>query len=57
MRVPLANLSKTKPVVGTLWPLNLYRCDRANHASLGFCPTLANSFHVPERFGLLEFVE
>jgi hypothetical protein len=57
MRVPLASLSTTKPGPGTRWRLNLYRCDRANHAFLAFRPTLASSFHVPERFGTLEFVE
>ena len=57
MRVPLEALTKAPPSVGTQWPLNLFRCDRANKAFLAFCPTLTGSFHAPERFGLLEFVE
>jgi predicted TIM-barrel fold metal-dependent hydrolase len=57
MRFPLTALGKTQPSVGTSWHLNLFRCDRANKAFLAFCPTLDGSFHVPERFGFLEFVE
>jgi hypothetical protein len=57
MRIPLSALSSEKPVAGTRWRLNLFRCDRANHASLAWRPTLQGTFHVPERFGALEFVE
>jgi predicted TIM-barrel fold metal-dependent hydrolase len=57
MRVPLPALSKIQPKCGVKWPINLYRCDRANHASLALSPTLTDSFHTPERFGVLEFVE
>lgn len=57
MRVPLDGLNKNKPSLGTQWNLNLFRCDRANHAFLAFRPTLTGSFHAPERFGVLEFVE
>jgi hypothetical protein len=57
MRVPLESLSKAQPMAGTQWRLNLYRCDRANKAFLALCPTLTGTFHTPERFGVLEFVE
>jgi hypothetical protein len=57
MRMPLELLSSTKPGAGTRWRLNLYRCDRANHASLAWSPTLKPSFHTPEKFGVLEFAE
>lgn len=57
MRMPLELLSSAKPVPGTRWRLNLYRCDKANHASLAWSPTLTGSFHTPEKFGLLEFAE
>ena len=57
IRVPLGSLSGVQPTVGTHWRLNLYRCDRANHASLALRPTLTGSFHTPERFGTLAFVE
>lgn len=57
MRVPLESLGKAQPIAGTQWRLNLYRCDRANKAFLALCPTLTGTFHTPERFGVLEFVE
>jgi predicted TIM-barrel fold metal-dependent hydrolase len=57
MRIPLTALASNHPAAGTRWRINLYRCDRANAASLAFRPTLADSFHTPERFGMLEFAE
>ncbi|HEY0552317.1 MAG TPA: carbohydrate-binding family 9-like protein [Verrucomicrobiae bacterium] len=57
MRIPWAALSETKPAAGARWRINLYRCDYANRAFLAFNPTLTGSFHTPERFGFLEFVE
>jgi hypothetical protein len=57
MRIPLKALSESKPLAGTRWRLNLYRCDRANQAFLAWSPTLENTFHSPERFGILEFNE
>jgi len=57
MRIPLSALSPTKPGAGARWKMNLYRQDRANKAPLAWRCTLQGTFHVPERFGLLEFVE
>jgi hypothetical protein len=57
MRMPLESLSSVPPSLGTRWPLNLYRCDRANNAFLALCPTLTGTFHAPERFAVLEFEE
>ena len=57
MRIPLGSLADSKPQPGTQWRLNLFRCDRANQASLAWSPTLEGSFHAPERFGTLVFVE
>lgn len=57
MRVPLSSLSAAPPQDGSRWRLNLYRCDRAHHASLAWRPTLQDTFHIPERFGILEFSE
>jgi len=57
LRIPMAALGADSPVAGAKWRLNLYRCDRANRAALAWNPPLQGSFHVPERFGILEFVE
>jgi hypothetical protein len=57
MAIPLSALSGTLPAAGTRWRLNMFRCDIANHAALAWNPSLNPSFHVPERFGVLEFVD
>ncbi|MBL9136422.1 MAG: amidohydrolase family protein [Verrucomicrobiales bacterium] len=56
-RIPLKSLSATVPGPGTRWRINLYRCDYANNAFLAWRPTLQKTFHVPERFGVLEFTD
>jgi predicted TIM-barrel fold metal-dependent hydrolase len=57
MRIPLKSLASIKPQAGTQWRLNFFRCDRANDAFLAWNPALTGSFHTPEKFGVLEFVE
>jgi predicted TIM-barrel fold metal-dependent hydrolase len=57
LRIPVTALSELPPKPGAQWPINLFRCDRAHNAFLAFRPTLTETFHTPERFGLLRFVE
>jgi hypothetical protein len=57
MRIPLAALSETKPATGTRWRFNFVRRDCANRAALAWSPTLSGTYHVPEKFGVLEFAE
>ena len=57
MRIPLKSLAADTPKAGTQWRLNFFRCDRANKAFLAWNPALTGSFHAPEKFGVLEFVE
>ena len=57
MRIPLMALSPEKPVTGTRWRANFYRCDRAQRGFLAWNPTLEGTFHAPERFGTLHFVQ
>lgn len=54
-RIPLTSMAGTLPTTGTRWRINLYRCDYANNAFLAWRPTLQKTFHVPDRFGVLEF--
>jgi hypothetical protein len=56
-RIPLSVLSEEKPKAGTQWRINLFRNDRAAKAFLAWSPTLTNTTHTPERFGVLEFSE
>ena len=57
MRIPLRSISEKRPAAGTKWRVNLYRCDYARQAFLAWSPTLVGSFHTPERFAWLEFVD
>jgi len=57
LRIPITALGGARPEDGTRWRLNLFRCDRANKAALAWRPTLQDTFHAPDRFGVLEFVE
>jgi predicted TIM-barrel fold metal-dependent hydrolase len=57
MRIPLAALSSEPVQNGTRWRINFYRIDRAGQAFLAWNPTLARTFHAPDRFGWLEFRE
>ena len=56
LRIPLKALVTTPPTAGTQWRLNLFRSDREHEAFLAWSTPLANSTHVPERFGTLVFV-
>ena len=57
LRIPLSALSESAVKAGTEWQINLFRCDRGNDAFLAFRPTLSETFHVPDRFGVLQFAE
>lgn len=54
-RIPWAALAAAAPEAGSRWRINLYRHDKAHGVGLALSPTLQPSFHVPERFGWLEF--
>ncbi len=56
-RIPLKAICETQPKHGTKWRINLYRHDRTEKAFLAFSPTLSGSFHTPDWFGWLEFVQ
>jgi hypothetical protein len=57
VRIPMSSIAETAPRSGTRWRINLFRHDRSEKAGLAFSPTLSGSFHVPERFGWLEFAD
>lgn len=56
-RIPLSALADQAPQAGTKWRINLFRHDKAEKGFLSLSPTLKGTFHAPERFGWLEFVE
>jgi predicted TIM-barrel fold metal-dependent hydrolase len=57
LRIPLMSVVEKAPAAGEQWRMNLFRCDRANRAALAWRPVLRGSFHAPDRFGVLEFIE
>ncbi len=57
VRIPWSAFGGDRPLRGDRWRANFFRHDREHHAGLAFSPTLRGSFHTPERFGWLVFVE
>ena len=54
LAIPFAAIGGA-PARGEVWRANLFRCDRDLGASLALRPTLAATFHRPERFAELVF--
>jgi Carbohydrate family 9 binding domain-like len=59
LAVPFASLTPTLPALGTVWRANFFRIDRPEDSSRelsAWSPTGIANFHVPQRFGYLNFV-
>jgi hypothetical protein len=58
MRIPLSAIDKRSPAVGIEFRLNLFVSEGplANHHVMTWQPPMSNTFHVPERFGMLRLV-
>jgi hypothetical protein len=56
MRIPFAAIDPKAPKVGTLFRVNMFRMQgpAPDTKSIVWQPTMKATFHVPERFGLLE---
>src|SRR5450755_2310671 len=56
MRIPWAAIDSRPPSVGAEFRINLYRSQGppTNHKAIAWQPTMNETFHVPERFGLLK---
>ena len=60
MAIPFASLIADPPSVGSCWRVNFFRIDRPRGRERelsAWSPTKLGTFHVPQRFGVLEFVE
>ena len=59
MAIPFASLAVAPPPAGRMWRANFFRIDRPKSAPRelsAWSPTGLPLFHVPEKFGFLEFV-
>src|SRR6266436_2817216 len=58
MRIPFAAIDQRPPAVGATFRINLFRTHGppAQRKYVVWQPTMSDSFHVPERFGVLELV-
>ena len=59
MRIPLSAIDHRPATAGNTFRMNLFLSQGApsNHHEVTWQPPMSNTFHVPERFGLLKLVE
>jgi hypothetical protein len=59
MRIPLSAIDKRKAAAGHTFRMNLFLSEGApaNHHEVTWQPPMSNTFHVPEKFGLLKLIE
>ena len=58
MRIPLAAIDQRSPADGITFRINLFRAQGppSQRKYIAWQPTMSDSFHVPERFGILKLV-
>ncbi len=58
MRIPFAAIAQRSPADGTTFRINLYRAQGppSRRKYIAWQPTMSDSFHVPDRFGILRLV-
>ena len=59
MRIPLAAIDARSPAVGNTMRINLFRSQGppSHQQAVTWQAPMSDSFHVPERFGLIRLVE
>jgi Carbohydrate family 9 binding domain-like len=59
MKIPLSAIDHRPPIAGNTFRMNLFLSEGppSNHHEVTWQPPMSNTFHVPERFGLLKLVE
>jgi len=58
MRIPFSSIDSRPPAVGNTLRINLFLSEgpKSNHQELTWQPSMSESFHVPEKFGLIRLV-
>jgi hypothetical protein len=56
MRIPISAIDSRPPKIGNTMRMNLFRSQGPpqNHHEITWRPPMSNTFHVPERFGLIK---
>ncbi len=59
MRIPLSAIDSRSPAAGNTFRMNLFLSEGppSHHHEVAWQPPLSNTFHTPERFGLLKLVD
>jgi len=59
MRIPFSALQSQPPAVGEGFRINMFRSQGPppNRVAVVWQPTMSNTFHVPEKFGMLRLIE
>ncbi len=59
MKIPWSALGESSPSAGKTFRVNFFRSQGplSNRKDIAWQPTMSETFHVPERFGLLQLVE
>jgi hypothetical protein len=59
MKIPWSGLGESKPSTAKTFRVNFFRSQGplSNRKDIAWQPTMSETFHVPERFGLLRLVE
>jgi len=59
MRIPLAALDNRSPAPGNIFRINFFRTQgpHSNQKEITWRPPMSDTFHVPDRFGVLKLVD
>ena len=57
MRIPLSSIDQRPPADGITFRVNLFRSQGPDHKLIVWQPTMSDTFHVPERFGILKLID
>jgi hypothetical protein len=59
MKIPLSVIDQRRPAAGNTFRMNLFLSEGppSRHREVTWQPPMSNTFHVPERFGMLKLVE
>jgi hypothetical protein len=57
MRIPVSAIDERPVAAGSTFRINLFRSQGPDHKLIVWQPTMSDTFHVPEHFGILKLVE